>query len=126
MHNKLNLKTQDLLNSIRLINEDSLPTNGYIKAVYVKQNGEWQFLLGSCVFMQKYSLAPDALYENYAFISRALDKISLSDFLNKITGDGYLLSEDFPLLKTDSPPLNWQERTIPSHYSDLGLPVKKY
>ncbi len=126
MHNKSNLKTQDLLDSISLINKSNLPTNGCIKVVYVKQNGGWQFLLGSCVFMQKYSLMPDALYENYAFISRSLNKTSFSEFLEKITGDGYLLSEDFPPLKTDDPNLNWRENTIPSHCSSLGLPVKKY
>jgi len=53
-----NLNTQDMLDSIRLIRGGSLPQNGYLKAVYVKQNNEWQFLIGKLVFVSEYRYYP--------------------------------------------------------------------
>ena len=126
MNRRYNLGKQDLIDSINRICKGNIPTCWYIRAAYVKNDGKWRHLISRVVLNSDLTEDTEAIYMEHAFVAKPLKNVSVSEFIDDITSDGYSISDILPPIKSESENTNWEEEIIPSHLTAAKYPVRKY
>lgn len=121
----LNIRKEELIKTIRAL-AGNKKAELRIEIVYVFNNNEWQFLIGTCKPSSKSNQDTEVVYNNYAFISQSIAKTSYADFLQKVYEEGYEIATGFPKIEFEEN-TNWsQEDIVPSHQTTNNFPARQF
>lgn len=121
----LNIRKSELIQTVYDLAGDE-KTKLQLKIVYVRSNGTWKFLIGTCKPCAAKAEEACAQYNNYAFFCKNIAQDSYASFLQKVYDDGYEIGEEFPKIKFEEK-TNWnQEKIIPSHQTANKFPARQF
>ncbi len=121
-----NLSTQSVQAKIKKF-ASGVEDKGIIRAVYTRDgNRNWNLLMANCRVAEAPNKKIREIYGSHAFITKGLAKFDADRLLQKICGSGVKVEPGFPIIKSSSERMNWEEEIVPSHLTDLGYPIKRY
>jgi len=82
-------------------------------------------LIGRCEFSEDGENLEE-IYPNMAFVSKFIDGFCLEEFLTRVSGEGYSVSDKIPALIQEEGRNSWREQIIPSHATKNRYPGREY
>lgn len=115
-----NLRKDSLFQAIK-----RRPTRGsnkfYLRAVYIKQNDQWRFLMGKCSVGDGSHCENEARYKEFYFLSKVFE-CSLTELIEKLYS-GFSIAKNMPKFSL-AENTSWEEELVPSHATKSGYPVR--
>ncbi len=121
------LQPEQLAGAVGALGLTDAPMDGRMRAAYTRQTpGEWTFFMGQCVLVPDRDADLTEVYPTFAFVSKAIRKITLNGLLDSVAQAGLEVAPGLPPIRCAVSPQTWNEEIAPSYVTRSRLASRRF